>query len=84
VTASTLAEFNYLQQQRLQSPLLLFDDIFGELDARRIKQMLQQVSHIGQVFVTTTSRNFFDKIQHFETPIHYYQVSGGRIAKVEE
>ncbi len=81
VIALKLAEFTYLQQQRSQSPILLFDDIFGELDANRIQQMLQQLSDIGQVFITTTSRNFFDKLQSSETPIHYYQVQNGGIAK---
>jgi recombinational DNA repair ATPase RecF len=59
---------------------LLFDDIFGELDAGRIQQMLAQLNHIGQVFVTTTSRNFFDKIQHLNLPTHYYHVENGKVA----
>ena len=41
--------------------------------------MLGQLSDIGQVFVTTTSRTFFDKVEAFETPVHYYQVAQGVI-----
>jgi DNA replication and repair protein RecF len=83
VIALKLAEFQHLQQQRLQFPILLFDDIFGELDANRIRQMLQQLSDIGQVFVTTTSRNFFEKIQDFSLPTHFYRVKKGNITQVE-
>jgi len=45
-----------------QPPILLFDDIFGELDATRIQAMLGRLTEIGQVFVTTTSKNFFEKM----------------------
>lgn len=80
VIALKLSEFSYLQQQRSHSPIMLFDDIFGELDANRIQQMLGQLSDIGQVFVTTTSRNFFDKVQRFDAPVQYYEVANGGVA----
>lgn len=80
VISLKLAEFHHLEAQQHQAPILLFDDIFGELDANRIRQMLEQLSTIGQVFVTTTSRNFFDKIQRFDTPTHYYHVQNGSVA----
>ena len=79
VIALKLGEFQHLEQQRDQAPILLFDDIFGELDAGRIEEMLNQLSDIGQVFVTTTSRNFFDKISHFKHTTHYYAVQNGTI-----
>lgn len=82
VIALKLAEFDYLQLQQMQPPILLFDDIFGELDANRIRMMLQQLSNIGQVFVTTTSRTFFDKVQGFDAPTHYYFVENGKIASL--
>lgn len=83
IIALKLAEFHHLEQQRLQPPILLFDDIFGELDADRIHQMLQKLSNIGQVFVTTTSRNFFDKVQDFSMPTHYYRAEMGTIQQAE-
>nr|NIV04320.1 DNA replication and repair protein RecF [Calditrichia bacterium]NIV72209.1 DNA replication and repair protein RecF [Calditrichia bacterium]NIV99128.1 DNA replication and repair protein RecF [Candidatus Saccharibacteria bacterium] len=83
VIALKLAEFRYLQQQRSQSPILLFDDIFGELDSQRIQSMLNQLSQIGQVFVTTTSRNFFDKVRDFDASTHYYFVEEGKIEAIE-
>lgn len=86
IIALKLAEFQHLQQQRRQAPILLFDDIFGELDANRIQQMLQQLGRIGQVFITTTSRNFFDKMAPANIaglPIHYYRVENGVVTPAE-
>lgn len=84
VIALKLGEFRHLEQQRDQAPILLFDDIFGELDAGRIEEMLSQLSDIGQVFVTTTSRNFFDKISHFKRTTHYYAVENGTVTHQPE
>lgn len=82
VIALKLAEYELLQRHHSQPPILLFDDIFGELDAGRIQLMLRQLSDIGQVFVTTTSRNFFDKIQDFRQSIHYFEVKHGLVKAV--
>jgi|694.fasta_scaffold19935_7 DNA replication and repair protein RecF len=49
------AEFTYLQEVRNETPILLFDDIFSELDAERTHRVLEQVLESGaQTFITTT------------------------------
>lgn len=80
IIALKLAEFFYLQQHRSETPILLFDDIFGELDANRIQLMLNQLSDFGQVFVTTTSKNFFDKAENFASPVKYFKVQKGEVS----
>jgi len=79
IIALKLAEFQFLQHTRNETPIMLFDDIFGELDANRIQQMLNLLGKMGQVFVTTTSRTFFDKVQRFDVPVRYYHVKQGTI-----
>jgi DNA replication and repair protein RecF len=79
IIALKLAEFYYLQRNRSETPLLLFDDIFGELDATRIQLMLDQLSDFGQVFVTTTSRNFFNKAEKLAGPLKYFKVQKGEV-----
>ncbi len=79
IIALKLAEFRYLQQMHAYPPILLFDDIFGELDAQRIQAMLARITEIGQVFVTTTSRNFFEKMHEIPASLHYYYVKDGTI-----
>ncbi|NOX38784.1 MAG: DNA replication/repair protein RecF [Calditrichaeota bacterium] len=83
VIALKLAEYHYLQRQKSETPILLFDDIFGELDADRITQMLNHLGSMGQVFVTTTSRNFFEKVGNALADVHYYYVKEGTISPVE-
>ncbi len=80
IIALKLAEFRYLQQMHQQPPILLFDDIFGELDATRIQAMLARLTEIGQVFVTTTSKNFFEKMHEIPANFHYYNVKNGTIS----
>ena len=79
IIALKLAEFFYLQKHRSEAPIFLFDDIFGELDASRIHLMLNQLSDFGQVFVTTTSKNFFEKVENFPREVRYFHVQNGGV-----
>ena len=79
VIALKLAELYYLQKHRSEAPILLFDDIFGELDANRIQLMLNQLSNLGQVFATTTSKSFFNKVEGFSKPVRYFHVQNGEV-----
>ncbi|GAB4338481.1 MAG: DNA replication/repair protein RecF [Calditrichia bacterium] len=84
VISLKIAEFNYLQKVRNEPPILLFDDLFGELDARRIKSMLNTLSDIGQVFVTTTAPDFFGKMTEWRGDTRFYEISAGTLVKQEE
>ena len=52
--ALRLAEAQYLREVKGESPLLLLDDVFSELDARRRERLLQVIQAYQQVFITTT------------------------------
>jgi DNA replication and repair protein RecF len=49
-----LAQYQFLQEQKNQSPWLLLDDIFDKLDDFRISRLLERIAEptIGQVFLT--------------------------------
>ena len=47
-------ESAYLKMELNEAPLLLLDDIFGELDEYRINHLMDYVLGIGQSFITTT------------------------------
>jgi DNA replication and repair protein RecF len=49
-----LAEFSYLKDQCSETPLLLLDDVFSELDEQRCRHLLDLVATAGQVFITAT------------------------------
>jgi DNA replication and repair protein RecF len=79
-----MAEYQYLQEMRNNLPLLLFDDIFGELDANRIGNMIQSLSQIGQVFITTTSPHFFGKLEHWQGDSSFYEIMNGEVSVKEQ
>ncbi|MEJ2634992.1 MAG: DNA replication/repair protein RecF [Calditrichia bacterium] len=80
VIALKMAEFNFLKNVQNETPLLLFDDIFGELDAGRISNMIGSLSRIGQVFITTTSPHFFGKMNNWEADAHFYEIEQGTVS----
>jgi DNA replication and repair protein RecF len=78
-----MAEFGYLQNIQKEPPMLLFDDIFGELDAGRITNLIKSVTNVGQVFITTTSPHFFHKVEEWNVNTHFYEIEGGTV-KIKE
>lgn len=67
VIALKLAQFGLLNREKAQTtPLLLLDDIFDKLDARRVEQIVKLVAGdtFGQIFITDTNRDHLDQILH--------------------
>jgi DNA replication and repair protein RecF len=56
VLALVLAEAAVLQERRGEPPLLLLDDVFSELDARRGLALVEQLPPGGQSVITATER----------------------------
>ncbi len=77
VISLKMAEKRYLQTVQNEPPILLFDDIFGELDAGRITNMIGSLPEIGQVFITTTSPRFFDKFSMWNQKTSFYEIEKG-------
>lgn len=59
VLACKMAEVEYIREQTGESPLLLLDDVFSELDERRRAQLLEAVGSQGQTFVTSTTPDVY-------------------------
>ena len=83
VIALKLAQFDFLKRTNAKTtPLLLLDDIFDKLDARRVEQIVKLVSSdaYGQIFITDTNRDHLDQI--LSSSSHDYRifhVEGGDI-----
>ena len=60
LVALKLAEFAYMNERRRETPMLLLDDVFSELDRSRIAHILALAADIGQVMITTTDPRVFD------------------------
>ncbi len=57
--ALKFAEFNYLMEKKSETPIILFDDIFSELDSDRANKVLHLLSQsAAQIFITSTDTNF--------------------------
>lgn len=59
LVAVKMAEFEYLREIRLETPVVLLDDIFSELDSRRGTNVLDLMRSDAQTFVTTTDPSIF-------------------------
>jgi DNA replication and repair protein RecF len=64
LVALKLAQFNFLKEISGVNPILLLDDIFDKLDAKRVSAIVKLVSddHFGQIFITDTNREHLDEI----------------------
>lgn len=63
--ALRLAIFESLKSVVGKTPVLMLDDIFDKLDARRVERIMQLVSSdraFGQIFITDTNRKHLDEI----------------------
>jgi DNA replication and repair protein RecF len=75
--ALKMAEFWFLENVQQKFPILLFDDIFGELDSGRILNMINFLTQKGQVFITTTSPHFFGKVKEWDANSCFFEIENG-------
>lgn len=54
LVALKIAEYLYLEGVLGKKPIVLFDDVFGELDLERSRRLLGILDRMGQAFITTT------------------------------
>lgn len=64
VIALRLAQYEFLRDATQMKPMLLLDDIFDKLDARRVERIMEIVTRddFGQIFITDTNRTHLDEI----------------------
>lgn len=69
------AEVQIIKQKTGQSPVVLLDDVFSELDENRQRDLLSELKE-EQVFLTTTHQSFLEGVS---LPMEVFEVEGGRI-----
>jgi len=83
--ALKLAQFNFLVQKGHSVPILLLDDIFDKLDAKRVEQIIALVARpeFGQIFITDTNRKYLDEILvGMNHDYKLFQVESGKIEEL--
>lgn len=73
--ALKMAELNVLRMYNEHRPILLFDDIFSELDDDRTHRLIDEISDVGQTFITTTDKRKFDR-----DAVAYFHVHNGSVS----
>lgn len=77
-----LAYYEYSAKTTGIKPLLLLDDIFDKLDAKRISKIIKMVSadHFGQIFITDTNKARIDVfLEDILSPYKIFSVSYGQV-----
>lgn len=78
LVALKLAEFFYLKERCSETPILLLDDVFSELDDIRVQHMLKMIEPLNQTFITSTNFLIFDKVLKFGDENRKFLLKGGR------
>lgn len=81
ILALKLAESAFLHNVRRQRPILLLDDVLSELDDRRRRLILENVSQYEQVFITTAEVDLIEP--EFLEKMTRYAVDRGRLERVD-
>lgn len=59
LVALKIGEWHYLRARCGETPVMLMDDIFSELDEQRARRLLTFVSELSQTFITSTNPHYF-------------------------
>lgn len=80
-----LAELDIMREETDDSPVLLLDDVFGELDAKRRKCLLSEIGD-AQIFITCTDKSFIEQelADSLEkaSKIAFFEVSEGSVRRI--
>ncbi len=79
LVALKMAEYQYIRERSKETPILLLDDVFSELDAQRIERLFSYLSNVGQTFITTTDDKIFRQYTTAEDNGKLYVVEKGTV-----
>jgi len=80
--ALKLAELEFMKSEIGEYPILLLDDVFSELDAKRKNTLIEVIKDNIQTFITSVNINSFKKFNFPEYDDHkfcFYKVKSGNI-----
>ena len=89
VIALRMAQFYFLRESLQLDPVLLIDDIFGDLDERRKESLFGILEKSGQVIITTPKINDLDlkkekNSMKNESYVYHIASKGGEVVRVQE
>lgn len=81
--ALKLAQYSFIKEVNKFAPILLLDDVFDKLDAKRVEQIVKLVSqeNFGQIFITDTNREHLSEIlERVRQEYRMFYVSNGMVS----
>ncbi len=83
--ALKFAEFRYLKEATNETPIILLDDIFSELDNNRSRQALNMVLETSaQAFITSTEIDKMNTVLPQNTKCRKFFVDKGQVFRINE
>lgn len=82
VLSIKLAEIEILKKHNLETPILLLDDVFSELDDEKKNRLLKYISKDIQTIITTTDLKNIDK--KIKKKSKLFEIENGNIKRVME
>jgi DNA replication and repair protein RecF len=79
LVALKIGEFEYLKDRCHETPIMLLDDIFSELDERRAGRLLQFIIPLSQTFITSTNPHLLENDLPQTGLNKTFTIQGGRI-----
>jgi DNA replication and repair protein RecF len=79
LVALKVAEFFYLRERCQETPVLLLDDVFSELDNPRSEKLLSLTANLGQTFITATDERRFSETPKQNLDVAHYYVHKGNV-----
>lgn len=79
LVALKIAEFFYLRERCKETPVLLLDDVFSELDELRSARLLSLTENLGQTFITATDERRFSNRKKQGNDICRFHVREGKV-----
>lgn len=82
VLTTKLSEIEILKKHNLETPILLLDDVFSELDDEKKNRLLKYISKDIQTIITTTDLKNIDK--KIKKKSKLFEIENGNIKRVME
>lgn len=79
LVALKIGEFYYLRERCKETPLMLLDDVFSELDEHRARRLLEFVSSVSQTFITSTNPHYFDSKNREQNRDRLFTIRNGSV-----
>lgn len=77
------AEFRYLEHTGFETPILLLDDVFGELDKQRLEHVFATIiARSKQTFITTTESERFVDVLSDAKNLRKYRAESGSVSQI--